>query len=91
MAGNALACVHSTERDPSVPTETDARMAMLKAAIERCREGDLSALEGCQITHEELQTISALAKATGDAWTFSVAQLMLDSWGRAASDDPSRR
>jgi hypothetical protein len=32
-----------------MPTNSDVRMAKFKAAIDRCREGDPSALEGCEI------------------------------------------
>jgi len=44
-------------------TESDERMAKLKAAINRCHEDDLSELMGCEITRAELMTIRALAKA----------------------------
>ena len=51
-----------------MPTPSDERMAKLKAAINQCRDGDLHALSGLAITNAELTTISALAKATGDAY-----------------------
>jgi hypothetical protein len=49
-----------------MPTPSDMRMARFKAAINECREGDLSALLGIEMGVAELVTISALAKATGD-------------------------
>jgi hypothetical protein len=54
----------------TMPTESDERMATLKAAINECRDGDLTALLGIEIGVAELVTISALAKATGDAFTY---------------------
>jgi hypothetical protein len=49
-------------------TDSDERMAKFKAAIRRSRDGDLSALLGIDITVAELLTISALAKASDDAY-----------------------
>ena len=60
-------------------TESDIRMAKLKAAINRCRDGNLSALFDLEISHTELITISALAKATGDTFTYSLTQRLLAS------------
>ena len=54
-------------------------MAKLKAAINQCRNGDLHELSGLAITSAELTTISALAKATGDAFAYDLAQLLLRS------------
>ena len=58
-------------------TESDERMAKLKAAINRCHEDDLSELMGCEITRTELMTIRALAKAAGDAFTYQVTSRLL--------------
>jgi hypothetical protein len=60
-----------------MPTPSDERMAKLKAAINQCRKGDLHALSGLAITNTELITISALAKATGDKFTYSLAQQLI--------------
>jgi len=54
-------------------------MAKLKAAINQCRDGDVHALSGLEISTTELTTISALAKATGDAFADDLAQLLLKS------------
>ena len=54
-----------------MPTESDERMAKLKAAINQCRDGDLTALLGIEMVVAELVTISALAKANGDAFTYA--------------------
>ena len=62
-----------------MPTSSDERMAKLKAAINQCRNGDLLALSGLTITNAELTTISALAKASGDAFAYDLAQLLLKS------------
>ena len=53
------------------------RMARLKAAIDRYRDGDVSAVLGVEVTEADLITISALAKATGDAFTFGLTQRLL--------------
>ena len=63
-------------------TESDVRMAKFKAAMKQYREGDMSALMDCDITPTELMTISALAKAAGDAVTFGLAQRLLDTWSQ---------
>ena len=47
-----------------MPTPSDERMAKLKAAINQCRDGDVHALSGLEISTAELTTISALAKPT---------------------------
>jgi hypothetical protein len=60
-------------------TLSDERMAKFKAAINRCRKGDLGALFGIEISHAELVTVSALAKATGDTFTHSLTQRLLAS------------
>ena len=60
-----------------MPTESYERMAKLKAAINQCRDGDLTALLGIEMGVAELVTISALAKATGDAFTYSLTQRLL--------------
>jgi hypothetical protein len=62
-----------------MPTESDERMARLKAAINQCRDGDLTALLGIEMGVAELVTISALAKATGDAFTYRLTQRLLTS------------
>ena len=62
-----------------MPTPSDERMAKLKAAINQCRDGDLGALFELEISHTELVTISALAKATGDTFTFGLTQRLLRS------------
>ena len=49
-------------------------MAKLKAAINQCRDGDLTALLGIEMGVADLVTISALAKATGDAFTYRLTQ-----------------
>jgi len=59
--------------------ESDIRMANFKAALQQCRNGDPFALTGCQISLEELATISVLAKATGDTFTYGVTQRLLAS------------
>ena len=64
-------------------TESDVRMAKFKAAMTQYREGDVSALMGCDITPTELMTISALAKASGDAVTFGLAQRFLNTWSKS--------
>jgi hypothetical protein len=53
------------------------RMARLKAAIDRYRDGDVSAGLGVEVTEADLVTTSALAKATGDAFTFGLTQRLL--------------
>ena len=60
-------------------TLSDERMAKFKAAINRCRNGDLGALFGIEISHAELVTVSALAKAAGDTFTFGLTQRLLKS------------
>jgi hypothetical protein len=60
-----------------MPTPSDERMAKLKAAINRCGDGDIHALSGLEIAPADLITISALAKATGDAFTYGLAQQLL--------------
>ena len=62
-----------------MPTPSDERMAKLKAAINPCRDGDLHALSGLEISPAELFTISEVAKAAGDAFTYDLAQLLLRS------------
>jgi len=62
-------------------TESDERMAKLKATINRCHEDDLSELMGCEITRAELMTIRALAKAAGDAFTYQVTSRLLGGNG----------
>jgi Na+/proline symporter len=62
-----------------MPTPSDERMAKLKAAINQCRKGDLHALSGLAITSAELATISALAKATGDTFTYDLAQRLIEA------------
>ena len=60
-------------------TPSDERMAKLRAAINRCRHGDLSAMFGLEIALADLITINALAKATGDTFTHGLTQRLLDS------------
>ena len=60
-------------------TPSDVRMAKLKAAINRCRDGDLSAMYGIEISSADLITINALAKATGDTFGCRLSRLLLDS------------
>ena len=60
-------------------TPSDVRMAKLKSAINRCRHGDLSTMFGLEVACADLITISALAKATGDAFTFNLTQRLLAS------------
>ena len=60
-----------------MPTESDERMAKLKAAIDRYRDGDFSAVLGVEVAEADLLTISALAKAAGDAFTFSLTPRLL--------------
>ena len=60
-------------------TLSDERMAKLKAAIDRCRNGDLGALFGIEISRTELITISALAKAANDTFAYGLAQRLLKS------------
>ena len=62
-----------------MPTPSDERMAKLKAAINQCRDGDLHALSGLEISTADLITISALAKAADDAFAYDLAQLLLRS------------
>jgi hypothetical protein len=66
-----------------MPTESDERMAKLKAAINQCRDGDLSALLGIEMGVAELVTISALTKATGDAFTYRLTQRLLATGSKA--------
>jgi hypothetical protein len=63
----------------TMPTPSDERMAKLKAAINQCRKGDLHALSGLEISSADLLTISALAKATDDAFTYGLVQQLLRS------------
>ena len=60
-------------------TLSDERMAKFKAAINRCRKGDLGALFGIEISHAELVTVGALAKAAGDTFTYGLTQRLLKS------------
>jgi hypothetical protein len=60
-------------------TESDIRMAKLKAAINQCRDGNLSAMFGIEIALADLITISALAKAAGDNFTYGLTQQLLAS------------
>lgn len=60
-------------------TLSDERMAKFKAAINQCRDGDLRALSDIEVSPAELITISALAKAAGDAFTYDLTQLLLRS------------
>jgi hypothetical protein len=60
-------------------TPSDERMAKLKAAINQCRIGDLRALSGLEIAAADLITISALARAVGDAFTYNLTQQLLDT------------
>jgi hypothetical protein len=60
-------------------TESDERMAKLKAAINRCRDGGLRPLFNLEISRAELITISALAKATGDAFTYNLTRKLIRS------------
>jgi hypothetical protein len=53
------------------------RMARLKAAINQCRDGDLSALLEIEIAQSALITISAFAKAADDAFTYGLTQRLL--------------
>lgn len=62
-----------------MPTPSDERMAKLKAAINQCREGNLAAMFGIEIALADLITVSALAKATGDAFTYGLTQRLLVS------------
>jgi hypothetical protein len=66
-----------------MPTDSDERMAKLKAAINRCRHGDLSALLGIEMGIADLITIGALAKATGDIFTHSLTQRLLATRSKA--------
>ena len=59
--------------------ESDIRMTKFKAALAHYRNGDPSALTGCQISAEELATIGVLAKVTGDTFTYAVTQRLLAS------------
>ena len=58
-------------------TESDMRMATLKAAINECREGNLSAMLNIEISRADLITIGALAKAAGDTFAHSLTQRLL--------------
>ena len=60
-------------------TPSDVRMAKLKAAINQCRHGDVSAMFGIEAACADLVTISALAKATGDTFTYRLTQQLLAS------------
>ena len=60
-----------------MPTDSDVRMAKLKAAINECREGNLSAMLGIEISRADLITIGALAKAAGDTFTHNLTQRLL--------------
>ena len=58
-------------------TESDERMAKLKAAIDQCRRGSVSALLGIEMSPADLITIGALAKAAGDTFTYGLTQRLL--------------
>jgi hypothetical protein len=73
----SLASVRPAEEYLYMPTESDMRMAKLKAAIDRCRQGDASELLGIEISPADLLTIGALAKATGDTFTYRLTQRLL--------------
>ena len=60
-----------------MPTDSDVRMAKLKAAINECREGNLSAMIGIEISRADLITIGALAQAAGDTFTHNLTQRLL--------------
>jgi hypothetical protein len=60
-------------------TDSDERMEQFKAAIRRSRDGDFSTLVGIEVTPAELLTISALAKASDDAYTFRLTQRLLNA------------
>jgi hypothetical protein len=60
-------------------TDSDERMAKFKAAIRRSRDGDFAALVGIDVTVAELLTISALAKASDDAFVFRLTRRLLDA------------
>ena len=60
-------------------TESDIRMARLKAAINQYRDGNLPAMFGIEIALADLITISALAKAAGDTFTHGLTQRLLAS------------
>lgn len=56
---------------------SDVRMVKLKAAIDKCREGDLSAMLSLDVCIADVITVSALAKAAGDTFAYSLTQRML--------------
>jgi hypothetical protein len=57
---------------------SDVRMTRLKAAIDRCREGDFSAMRDLEIMlPADVVTVGALAKAAGDTFAYSLTQRML--------------
>lgn len=58
-------------------TDGDMRIARLKAAINECREGNLSAMLNIEISRADLITIGALAKAAGDTFAHSLTQRLL--------------
>jgi hypothetical protein len=60
-------------------TLSDERMAKFKVAINQCRDGDLSALCDIEIALAEMITINALAKATGDTFTYGLTKRLLTS------------
>ena len=61
------------------PCLTAESSAKFKAAVNRCRKGDLGALFGIEISLAELVTVSALAKAAGDTFTYGLTQRLLAS------------
>jgi hypothetical protein len=62
-----------------MPAPSDDRMAKLKAAINESRDGDLAALLDCHVTASELIAVSAVAKASGDQYMYSMVEALLDA------------
>jgi hypothetical protein len=70
-------------------TESDMRLARVTAAINECREGDLSTMLNIEISRAHLITIGALAKAAGD--TFSSSAGLLADGSRERHHQSARR
>ena len=60
-----------------MPRPSDEHMVKLKAAINRCRDRDVSAMFSLKVASPDLITLNALAKATGDTFTYRVTQGLL--------------
>ena len=60
-------------------SESDERMDRLKAAIHASRLGDLTALNGLDISSSELIAMAAIAKATDDLYMHKMALALYEN------------